>query len=108
MSPPALKAQPVGQHYPSRWLEPSLLLHIAAANLSTGPGRKKKNAKESRDSNKPSPISVCDNMKSWAGGGQVNGGCLRWKIWLIFLSFYKPLEVLEISPRDWEEEEDYK
>lgn len=42
------------------------------------------------------------------GGGQVNGGRLRWKIWLIFLSFYKPPEVLEISPRDWEVEEDYK
>lgn len=104
MSPHALKPQPVGQHYPSRWLEPSLLLQIAAANLSTGPVRK---GKSKEDSNKPSPISVCDNMKSWAGG-QVNGGRLRWKIWLIVLSFYKPLEVLEISPRDWEVEEDYK
>lgn len=87
----------------------SITAHRRSKSLDgTGEKKEKSKGEQSRDSNKPSPISVCDNMKSWAGGGQVNGGCLRWKIWLIFLSFYKPLEVLEISPRDWEEEEDYK
>lgn len=42
MSPSALKPQPVGQPYPSRWLEPSLLLQIAAANLSAGGSKKRK------------------------------------------------------------------
>lgn len=33
---PPLKLQPTGQHNPSRWLEPCLLLQIGSANLLAG------------------------------------------------------------------------
>lgn len=74
---PPLKLQPTGQHNPSRWLEPCLLLQIGSANLLAGIIKikiktQKKEGSEGRDSNKTLPISVCDNMKE--------GGTGKWRL----------------------------
>lgn len=71
---PPLKVQTTGQYNPSCWVEPCLLLQIGSANLLAGIIKKPREGgrEGGRDSNKTSPISVCDNMKE--------GGTGKWRL----------------------------
>ncbi len=56
--------------------------------------RKKEGEREGEIAIKPRQFL---SVTTWKREGQVNGGCLQWKIWLILVISPKPLKVLKIT-----------